>query len=566
MLNSVNDTKHSFISCILKPANTVYLPDGSITLEQLHRLLSNIKYIITGTMKTENGILVFYPYDLEAGKISEVPVLMGEIGRLYYDIMTGDLYRSKGRMYMLIGSLAELENVPGHTVSIEMLNTSVSQLTEKINEFYTAHQTVDVITSQDDGFDILYASGAEVTLPVRARDGIIADVNETNDFIDIRLEDTVLTDINHANREIKNIYTILGETVTGTEEVSQAYDTRQTADGMDIIDGALARVERIQGETVKSSNLIPFPYTDGGVGGVKTTNGITFTINADGSVTAKGTATSTAYFNLCKVDFGEENAWGMNGTTVNGLSFKNCNYDSNNKVSSINVSTGTTVDTTYYPMVNAGPTARPYRPYFSGLKNAYFEGVKSTNADGTKESEFSLYSPIELGKWDYIDFERQKIVRGTNTVIFTGNESWLRQGTGANDYGIYSYQASILPSKSTNVGICNRYNVRSSSFSNATEDGCMPHTAGYAYFRTKSYTTVNEWKAHLAELYANGNPLILSYELATPTEEDIDIPTNKYTAWNGGSETVIQGETDNSADGAMPKITQIYVVKRGTSV
>ena len=36
-----------------------------------------------------------------------------------------------------------------------------------------------------------------------------------------------------------------------------------------------------------------------------------------------------------------------------------------------------------------------------------------------------------------------------------------------------------------------------------------------------------------------------------------------YTAWNGGSETQVQGETDNSADGAMCTITNDYFVKIG---
>lgn len=44
-------------------------------------------------------------------------------------------------------------------------------------------------------------------------------------------------------------------------------------------------------------NLIPFPYNDGN----KTTNGITYTVNSDGSVTANGTATATAYF-YCKIE------------------------------------------------------------------------------------------------------------------------------------------------------------------------------------------------------------------------------------------------------------------------
>lgn len=41
-------------------------------------------------------------------------------------------------------------------------------------------------------------------------------------------------------------------------------------------------------------NLIPYPYTNT----TKTLNGITFTVNSDGSVTVSGTATAQAYFKL----------------------------------------------------------------------------------------------------------------------------------------------------------------------------------------------------------------------------------------------------------------------------
>ena len=46
--------------------------------------------------------------------------------------------------------------------------------------------------------------------------------------------------------------------------------------------------------TVKSKNLIPYPYYDT----TKTVNGITFTDNGDGSVTVNGTAAETAFFYL----------------------------------------------------------------------------------------------------------------------------------------------------------------------------------------------------------------------------------------------------------------------------
>lgn len=51
-------------------------------------------------------------------------------------------------------------------------------------------------------------------------------------------------------------------------------------------------IEHILGVKVSSKNLIPYPYTDT----TKTLNGITFTVNADGSISLSGTSTGQATF------------------------------------------------------------------------------------------------------------------------------------------------------------------------------------------------------------------------------------------------------------------------------
>ena len=48
----------------------------------------------------------------------------------------------------------------------------------------------------------------------------------------------------------------------------------------------------IWGNTVTGKNLIPYPYAET----TKTVNGVTFTDNGDGTITANGTATQSAYF------------------------------------------------------------------------------------------------------------------------------------------------------------------------------------------------------------------------------------------------------------------------------
>lgn len=68
--------------------------------------------------------------------------------------------------------------------------------------------------------------------------------------------------------------------------------------------------------TVNVKNLLPYPYTDT----TKTVNGITFTDNGDGTITANGTATDTATFTLGTtseyLDYNK--SYILNGCPVNG--------------------------------------------------------------------------------------------------------------------------------------------------------------------------------------------------------------------------------------------------------
>lgn len=95
--------------------------------------------------------------------------------------------------------------------------------------------------------------------------------------------------------------------------------------------------------TASGKNLLSYPYTNGET---KTTNGITFTVNADRSVTATGTATADAFFNLSQKDF-------------DGIEFvkTDCSYDSGNKYAYISITSGNTVNKTFYPQIEAGTVA-----------------------------------------------------------------------------------------------------------------------------------------------------------------------------------------------------------------
>ena len=222
--------------------------------------------------------------------------------------------------------------------------------------------------------------------------------NESGTFamtsdIDNALE-PVQESISDLTQSVNDIYTILQQEVYTSQDITQEYTSRETADGADIIDGALATLKTVQGATVATTNLIPYPYYDGTS---KTVNGVTFTVNDDRSITANGTATggnaafyisSSVFFSISSAGFLSGCPSGGSGSTYNLQIYNSSYYFDNGSGVSVPVGSYTIVavifegytanNLKFYPMLNTGSSALPYMPYFTGLKNAYFQGLKST--------------------------------------------------------------------------------------------------------------------------------------------------------------------------------------------
>lgn len=72
------------------------------------------------------------------------------------------------------------------------------------------------------------------------------------------------------------------------------------------------------------------------------------------------------------------------------------------------------------------------------------------------------------------------------------------------------------------------------------------------YIRNSNFQTVSAFKAHLADLYAAGTPLVVYYELAEPVEDIFDKPLNlTYTVINGGTETSLATENSTQFEGSI---------------
>ena len=195
---------------------------------------------------------------------------------------------------------------------------------------------------------------------------------------------------------------------------------------------SVAFLQKIGGMTEKSNNLIPYPYRDGMS---KVQNGITFTVNEDGSVTVNGTATADSYFDFYPTwsDFylAAGNyyfsgcASGGSGSSYRiNIAFKNA--EGNKLFDAIETGSGLSIslaepatqlycrlaikankevkNLVFKPMFNSGATALPFEKRFEGLRPnkvtsivskganlAYFRGW-SANLPRTKETNLTLSS------------------------------------------------------------------------------------------------------------------------------------------------------------------------------
>jgi hypothetical protein len=108
-------------------------------------------------------------------------------------------------------------------------------------------------------------------------------------------------------------------------------------------------------------NLLSLPYYEGQK---VERDGITGTVNADGSVHLVGTATANFYFRFGQINLGSATISAGNNNGV--YSLQNCTYDSANKFVYHQVFKGETVNKTVYPLVEAGTVKTDYEtPYAS---------------------------------------------------------------------------------------------------------------------------------------------------------------------------------------------------------
>lgn len=177
--------------------------------------------------------------------------------------------------------------------------------------------------------------------------------------------------------------------------------------------------------------------------------------------------------------------------------------------------------TTYEPYTGGQPSPSPEYPQeVTGVDKilATFKGNKSTL---TKSLNHTLLKPLyRLGKnvYDYIDFNKGKIVRNVGVVTFDGSDDEKIYKVSNTNINVYQFNRAINsieePEKYTK---CDRFQTATSYSNDLLKNDNKIYTAAIScYLSFDKMNTVEKLRAYLQQ-----NSITVYYRLATPTEEDI---------------------------------------------
>lgn len=292
----------------------------------------------------------------------------------------------------------------------------------------------------------------------------------------------------------------------------------------------------------EGANHLPFPYKESSL----TEAGLTYHIREDGGIEVSGTPTGYSDMMLA------ENlpisylptvfTMSQQGNPINmaiDFSIKDINYGvlysasiHNDKVQDVDLSKYPTAkfftatlkrrsinvvcSGIVYPMINYGTTAKPYKQYVGTLDTLPISAeLRAFLAD-------KGYGRGIEGYYGYIDL-KEKLFYPPRTYrkVFDGTEPWIANGTEGND--AVCYNLILLPAinapagvwRSSDIaedGIVTYYDVKSGTDVYLRNTGvALMDDRINIYDPNYNTTDVSLWKAHLADLYAQGKPLIAEY-------------------------------------------------------
>ena len=298
--------------------------------------------------------------------------------------------------------------------------TTSGTIEVQLDEGYVIPKKADIVPSTRKINNITLESdvvldGDDIKATGYVKAGSKLDIVETDTINQALGKLELKSDTNETNISTLKKY-VTGElTDSDFQEDSTVAMTKTVPSGM----SNYAAVKMIGGKTVKSKNLIPFPYYQDS----SQSSGITNVVNKDQSVTLSGTATtSTVVYRLVFPSFNEikldnkkyifdqsfepsvelridNRIYKKDGSYLSITATDNRYIEIDNTSGvydyishfSVYVVANTSINITIKPMLYVYEDEYiPYEPYFEGLHNAPVESVVSTSADGTTKTTLSI--------------------------------------------------------------------------------------------------------------------------------------------------------------------------------
>ena len=173
--------------------------------------------------------------------------------------------------------------------------------------------------------------------------------------------------------------------------------------------------------------------------------------------------------------------------------------------------------------------------------------------------------PNGIPEYDRFNPQTGELIRQTRRLrIDELTDDWRWSTLADSGENEYSYYFPAIPLDNASIqAVCNIYKSKSrDSMWRYTATAAVAASEGYLRFREPSVTTLDEFRAYAKSLADAGTPMIVDIKV-NPTIEKIENAPKQYKSLKHGSETVIQGDTDNSIYGAMPTVTNEYFVAVG---
>jgi hypothetical protein len=386
--------------------------------------------------------------------------------------------------------------------------------------------------------------------------------------------------------------------ITYKADTETEYNERITAGGLNVLDGSLARLEKVVGSTVAyntDENGMNGKLASASFAGIESTgkNILNQALLSGGEFVTFNGKSCYKYVDKAGANFSFKTDFKKNQQyTITAKIYREESQAPNPLYLRVWFTDGTKQEVYFKAntLKSFTTTANKTVDYIDGLpnysQNSYLDLTVTQIEAGTTATEFAPYvvNTFDFPKTETplgvtIDFENKKITDYGVDLVLTGTEAIEICTSYSNEFG---YGVNIINALSTGtskaVGVCTDAVVGTLNTSQAvmqlglsTGGNIFPNIYWAGILKTLGIytgaeqptgetlkTAIASFKAYLAQRYADGNPVKIRY-LSSVLQSETDFTEgNEYRVWANGTERVLGN--GNAAFGVKNTLLQNYIV------